>query len=41
MMDLFEKLNEQGTIIVQVTHNEACAAYGRRIIRLKDGWMEK
>ncbi|MGO8697064.1 MAG: ABC transporter ATP-binding protein [Limisphaerales bacterium] len=41
IMDLFKKLNEQGTTIVQVTHNEAWAAYGRRIIRLKDGWMEK
>jgi ABC-type lipoprotein export system ATPase subunit len=41
IMELFKKLNEQGTTIVQVTHNEAWAAYGQRIIRLKDGWMEK
>jgi ABC-type lipoprotein export system ATPase subunit len=41
IMDLFKKLNQQGATIVQVTHNEAWAAYGRRIIRLKDGWMEK
>jgi putative ABC transport system ATP-binding protein len=41
IMELFKKLNEQGTTIVQVTHSEANAAYGRRIIRLKDGWMEK
>jgi ABC-type lipoprotein export system ATPase subunit len=41
IMELFKKLNEEGTTIVQVTHNEAWAAYGRRIIRLKDGWMEK
>jgi putative ABC transport system ATP-binding protein len=41
IMDLFKKLNQEGTTIVQVTHNEAWAAYGRRIIRLKDGWMEK
>jgi putative ABC transport system ATP-binding protein len=41
IMELFKKLNQQGTTIVQVTHNEAWAAYGRRIIRLKDGWMEK
>jgi ABC-type lipoprotein export system ATPase subunit len=40
-MDLFKKLNQEGTTIVQVTHNEAWAAYGSRIIRLKDGWMEK
>jgi putative ABC transport system ATP-binding protein len=41
IMELFKKLNQQGATIVQVTHNEAWAAYGRRIIRLKDGWMEK
>jgi ABC-type lipoprotein export system ATPase subunit len=41
IMELFKKLNQEGTTIVQVTHNEAWAAYGRSIIRLKDGWMEK
>lgn len=41
IMDLFKKLNQDGTTIVQVTHNEKWAAYGNRIIRLRDGWMEK
>jgi ABC-type lipoprotein export system ATPase subunit len=41
IMELFKKLNQEGATIVQVTHNEAWAAYGRQIIRLKDGWMEK
>jgi len=41
IMELFKKLNQKGTTIVQVTHNETCAAYGSRVIRLKDGWMEK
>ena len=41
IMELFKKLNQEGTTIVQVTHNEAWAAYARRIIKLKDGWMEK
>jgi ABC-type lipoprotein export system ATPase subunit len=39
IMDLFKKLNDQGTTIVQVTHNENWAAYGNRIIQLKDGWI--
>ncbi len=39
IMDLFKKLNQEGTTIVQVTHNENWAAYGHRIIRLQDGWM--
>jgi ABC-type lipoprotein export system ATPase subunit len=41
IMELFKKLNAEGTTIIQVTHNENWAAYGHRIIRLKDGWMEK
>jgi ABC-type lipoprotein export system ATPase subunit len=39
IMDLLKKLNDEGTTIIQVTHNEAWAAYGRRIINLQDGWM--
>lgn len=39
IMDLFKKLNDEGTTIVQVTHNEAWAAYGNRIINLQDGWI--
>jgi ABC-type lipoprotein export system ATPase subunit len=40
IMALFSELNRQGTTIVQVTHSEKNAAYGKRIIQLKDGWME-
>jgi ABC-type lipoprotein export system ATPase subunit len=40
IMELFTTLNQQGTTIVQVTHSETNAAYGSRIIRLRDGWME-
>jgi putative ABC transport system ATP-binding protein len=39
IMDLLKKLNDEGTTIIQVTHNEAWAAYGQRIINLQDGWM--
>jgi ABC-type lipoprotein export system ATPase subunit len=38
-MELFKRLNEGGTTIVQVTHSEANAAYGSRIIHLRDGWI--
>jgi ABC-type lipoprotein export system ATPase subunit len=41
IMELFKKLNQEGTTIVQVTHSETNAAYGNRIIWLKDGWLEK
>ena len=40
IMELFGHLNEEGTTIIQVTHNEAWAAYARRTIRLNDGWIE-
>ena len=39
IMDMFKRLNEEGTTIVQVTHSETNAAYGNRIIRLEDGWI--
>jgi putative ABC transport system ATP-binding protein len=41
IMELFKKLNEQGTTIIQVTHAEENAAYGRKIINLFDGWILK
>lgn len=38
IMDIFRKLNEEdGVTIVQVTHSEENARYGKRIIGLKDG----
>jgi len=41
IMELFKKLNQDGTTIIQVTHSETNAGYGNRIVRLKDGWLEK
>jgi len=39
IMDMFKRLNDEGTTIVQVTHSETNAAYGNRIVRLEDGWI--
>ena len=39
IMELFTKLNHQGTTIVQVTHSERNASYGHRTIHLHDGWI--
>jgi len=39
IMDLLRKLNNEGTTIIQVTHNNEWAAYGNRIIQLADGWI--
>src|SRR5215213_7271619 len=39
IMELFQRLNEAGTTVVQVTHSESNAAFGHRIVNLKDGWV--
>lgn len=39
IMELFKKLNEEGMTIIQVTHNEAYAEYGSRIVKLEDGMI--
>jgi ABC-type lipoprotein export system ATPase subunit len=39
IMDMFKRLNDEGTTIVQVTHSETNAGYGNRIVRLEDGWV--
>ncbi len=39
IMDLFKMLNDEGTTILQVTHSEANAAYGDRVVNLLDGWI--
>ena len=41
IMEMFKKLNEAGTTIIQVTHNEKNAEYGNRIIQIEDGWMKQ
>jgi putative ABC transport system ATP-binding protein len=40
IMQMFTKLNRQGTTIVMVTHSETNASYASRVIRLADGWIE-
>ena len=40
IMEMFKKLNDQGTTIIQVTHSDVNASYGHRIIQIKDGWIE-
>ena len=39
LTDTLKKLNDEGTTIIQVTHNDAWAAYGNRTIELADGWI--
>jgi len=40
IMELFKRLNDEGTTIVQVTHSEVNASYGNKIINLFDGWLK-
>ena len=39
IMELFKRLNGEGTTIVQVTHSETNAGYGSRIVKLRDAWI--
>jgi len=39
IMELFRELNAGGTTIVQVTHSEDNARYGKRVVQLRDGWI--
>jgi putative ABC transport system ATP-binding protein len=41
IMELFRKLNDEGTSIIQVTHSEVNASYGHRTIFIRDGGVEK
>jgi ABC-type lipoprotein export system ATPase subunit len=39
IMELLRGLNQQGTTIIQVSHDSRVAAYGGRVIELADGWI--
>lgn len=41
IMDLFNELHEKGNTIIMVTHEEDIAEYSHRIVRLRDGVVEK
>lgn len=38
-MEMLKTLNDEGTTIIQVTHDERVADFGRRVIELADGWI--
>ncbi len=40
IMNIFKKLNDAGMTIIQVTHSQKNAEYGKRIVRLMDGAIE-
>lgn len=41
IMDILKQLNDEGMTIIQVTHNEKFANYGKRIVRLEDGLIRE
>jgi len=40
IMEMLAQLNRDGVTVIQVTHSTEWAAYGSRVIKLRDGWME-
>jgi putative ABC transport system ATP-binding protein len=41
VLRLFQQLNEQGITVIFVTHAAETAAYSRRVIRIRDGLIER
>lgn len=41
IMDIFERIYNQGNTVIVVTHEEDIAAHARRVIRLRDGVVER
>src|SRR5437867_10554552 len=41
IMELFQKLNREGTTIIQVTHSEFNSGYGNRVLHIFDGQIEE
>ena len=41
IMDIFDKLHQQGHTVIMVTHEAEIARHARRIIHLRDGLIEK
>jgi putative ABC transport system ATP-binding protein len=41
IMGLFQKIHQEGNTVILVTHEEDIARYAHRIIRLKDGKIER
>ena len=41
IMELFKEINEHGTTIVLITHDDDIAAYAKRVLRLNDGAIVK
>ncbi len=41
VMELFRTLNRAGTTVLQVSHSEANAGYGTRLIEMRDGWISE
>jgi putative ABC transport system ATP-binding protein len=41
VLDLIDRLNQSGKTIVLVTHDDRVAGRARRVIHMKDGWIDR
>ena len=40
-MEIFKKINKEGTTVIVVTHNTELLGYANRIIKMRDGKIEE
>jgi putative ABC transport system ATP-binding protein len=40
ILDIFRRLNDEGRTVIMVTHEDEVAAQAKRVIRLRDGWIQ-
>ena len=41
VMDIFDRLHSEGMTIVMITHERAVAERAKRIMRIRDGWLQE
>jgi len=39
IMEIFDRLVDEGNTVVMVTHDMKVAAHARRMVKLRDGWI--
>jgi putative ABC transport system ATP-binding protein len=41
VMELFQKLNEEGVTVLMITHDPEIAAHAKRVVSIRDGILQE